>query len=159
MTKHIEQGQEGTAADMAVVRTKIEMYCSRAEQCPLSVRRKLREWGVPASEAETLVDGLVADGFLDERRFALAFVHDRLRFGRCGRNKIRFELRQKQISESAADIAIASINEQEYEEILQSVADAKKRQLKGLATEQQRRRLTAYLLSKGFEMECITKVI
>ncbi len=144
---------------MAVVRTKIEMYCSRAEQCPSSVRRKLWEWGVPKADIETLVEGLVADGFLDEQRFALAFVHDRLKFGKCGRNKIRFELRQKQISEQAASRAIATIDQQQYMDVLQAVADSKKRQLKGLSPDQQRRRLTGYLLSKGFEMECITKVI
>ena len=160
MTKVIAQTQEESdELDLTVVRTKIEMYCSRAEQCPSSVRRKLREWGVPAGDAETLVAGLVAEGFLDEQRFADAFVHDRLKFGKCGRNKIRFELRQKQISEQAASRAIATIDQQQYMDVLQAVADGKKQQLKGLATEQQRRRLTAYLLSKGFEMECITKVI
>lgn len=143
--------------DITVIRAKIEMYCSRAEQCLSSVRRKLAEWHVPAADAENLVAELVADGFINERRYAEAFVHDRLKFGKCGRNKIRFELRQKQIDGKIVSEALSSIDEDEYLALLQTVAESKKRSLKGLEPAARQRRLQSFLLSRGFEMEYIIR--
>ena len=115
--------------DIAVIRAKIEMYCSRAEQCAFAVRKKLQQWHVPAQDADRIVEELEAESFIDESRFATAFAHDRLRFGKCGRNKIRFELRQKQISDKIVSEALATIDEDEYIAILQTVAESKKRTL------------------------------
>lgn len=143
--------------DLALIRAKIQAYCSRAEQCESSVRRKLAEWRVPACDAENLVAELIDDGFIDERRYAAAFVHDRLHFGHCGRNKIRFELRQKQISDKIVSEALATIDEDEYVAILQTVAESKKRTLKALEPAVQRRRLQSFLLSRGFETEYIIR--
>ncbi|MBR4804649.1 MAG: regulatory protein RecX [Bacteroidales bacterium] len=157
MTNASKQKTEDGIIDMVLIRAKIQAYCSRAEQCEWSVRRKLAEWRVPASDAEDFVAELIADGFIDERRYASAFVHDRLRFGHCGRNKIRFELRQKQISDKVVSEALASIDEDEYLDILQLVAESKKRSLKGLEPAVQQRRLQSFLLSRGFEMEYIIR--
>ena len=157
MIRRSQQPSPQGDMDLVLIRAKIQAYCSRAEQCEWSVRRKLAEWHVPASDAEDLVAELISDGFIDERRYALAFVHDRLRFGKCGRNKIRFELRQKQISDKTVSEAMATIDEDEYLDILQTVAESKKRSLKGLAPAEQQRRLQSFLLSRGFEMEYIIR--
>ena len=143
--------------DLEQIRAKIQMYCSRAEQCEWSVRRKLADWRVPAADAENLVAELVADGFINERRYAEAFVHDRLKFGKCGRNKIRFELRQKHISDKIASEALASIDEDEYLATLQMVIKIKKRSLKALEPAELQSRVQRFLMSRGFEMEYIIR--
>ena len=145
--------------DIAVIRAKIEMYCSRAEQCVFAVRKKLQQWHVPTQDADKIVEELEADGFIDESRFATAFAHDRLKFGKCGRNKIRYELYQKHIAEKNVNEALQSLDEQLYADTLHSVAKAKFRALKALATDEQRLKLTAFLLSRGFETELIYKEI
>ena len=145
--------------DITVVRAKIEMYCSRAEQCVSAVRKKLQQWHVPAQDADRIVEGLEAEGFIDESRFATAFAHDRLKFGKCGRNKIRYELYQKHIAEKHVADALLSLDEQLYADTLHSVAQAKFRALKTLAPDEQRRKLTVFLLSRGFETELIYKEI
>ena len=143
--------------DIAVIRAKIEMYCSRAEQSAFAVRKKLQQWQVPAQVADKIIEDLKAEGFIDESRFATAFVHDRLKFGKCGRNKIRYELRLKQISDKVVSEALATIDEDEYLAILQTVAESKKRSLKGLEPAVQQRRLQSFLLSRGFETEYIIR--
>ena len=145
--------------DIAVIRAKIEMYCSRAEQCAFAVRKKLQQWHVSAQDADKIVDELGAEGFIDESRFATAFAHDRLKFGKCGRNKIRYELYQKHIAEKHVSEALQSLDEQLYADTLHNVAVAKFRALKALAPDEQRRKLTAFLLSRGFETELIYKEI
>jgi len=157
MIRRSQQPSPQGDIDLVLIRAKIQAYCSRAEQCEWSVRRKLAEWRVPASDAEDLVAELIADGFIDEQRYASSFVHDRLRFGHCGRNKIRFELRQKQINDKVVSEALASIDEDEYLDILQTVAESKKRSLKGLEPAVQQRRLQSFLLSRGFETEYIIR--
>jgi regulatory protein len=155
----MQGNDDKNGCDIAVISAKIEMYCSRAEQCVFSVRKKLQQWHVPAQDVERIVECLKAEGFIDESRFAAAFAHDRLKFGKCGRNKIRYELYQKHIAEKDVAEALKSLDELLYADTLHSVAVAKQRTLKALATDEQRRKLTAYLLSRGFETELIYKEI
>ena len=145
--------------DIGVIRAKIEMYCSRAEQCAFAVRKKLQQWHVPVQDADKIVEELEAEGFIDESRFATAFAHDRLKFGKCGRNKIRYELYQKHIADKHVAEAMQSLEEQLYADTLHSVAQTKLRALKALAPDEQRRKLTAFLLSRGFETDLIYKEI
>ena len=72
-------------------------YCSRSEHCTGEVRAKLMQWGLAAGDADSVVADLAAQGFVDDRRYARAFVHDKSRLTGWGRTKIAFHLRAKMI--------------------------------------------------------------
>ena len=145
--------------DFDEIRTKIEMYCSRAEHSAFSVRKKLFQWKVPANDIGNIIQYLEQEGFIDERRYAMAFAHDRLKFGKCGRNKIRYELRGEQISDRCVAEALQSLDKQLYDDTLHDVAQGKLRTLSAFDRSTKSVKLTAFLLSRGFERELITKEI
>ena len=55
-------------------RLKAEAYCSASEHCKDDVFRKLEQWGVPVDIQGIVVAHLVKERYIDERRYAIAFV-------------------------------------------------------------------------------------
>ena len=51
--------------------------CARCEQAPGDIREKLLKWGLSVAEASQVLRQLTEQGFIDERRFARAFVKDK----------------------------------------------------------------------------------
>jgi regulatory protein len=64
---------------------KMESYCSTAEHCIYDVRKKLDNCELQKDEAERIINKLQQQGFVDEKRYAAAFVHDKLFFAKWGR--------------------------------------------------------------------------
>ena len=71
---------------------KATTLCVRCEQAAAEVRTKLLNWGLGPSEADAVIMRLTDEGFLNEQRFARAFVNDKFRFNGWGRVKIAHQL-------------------------------------------------------------------
>ena len=78
-------------------RLKAEAYCAMSEHCTDDVCRKLEQWGVPLAEFDSILEHLKKEKYVDDRRYAIAFVRDKYRFNQWGRIKIAQSLRMKQI--------------------------------------------------------------
>ena len=102
--------------EQALVR--LEELCVRAERCEAELRRKLMQWAIVPADADSIIASLRARRFLDETRFAAAFVRDKYRFGKWGRRRIVMALRQKNIQSDVIDCALGEIDEEEYRQIL-----------------------------------------
>ena len=85
-----------TEEDMLLL-AKAERYCANEEQCKTSVRKKLCDWGVSVDLSNKIVNKLVEQGFIDERRYARAYCASKLRHQKWGRLKVIYQLRSKQI--------------------------------------------------------------
>lgn len=130
--------------------------CARSEQCPQEVRRKLMQRGATPEQADDLVARLVSEGYIDEMRYASAYVHDKLRFDRWGRVKIVTMLRSKGLSAAAIDAAWEEhYDAAAYRDALDALLAAKRRTLPPATTPEERRRasqsLMRYAASRGYE--------
>ncbi|MCF0207152.1 MAG: RecX family transcriptional regulator, partial [Bacteroidales bacterium] len=102
---------------------------------------------------------LKSDKFIDEERYANAFVNDAYKFNKWGRMKIRQALAQKGISRKFTEAAIANIDEDEYLSLLKSLVEAKSRTLKQDDEYKRKAALFRFVASRGFEIELVEKVI
>ncbi len=93
---------------------KAQNYCSLAEHCVAEVRDKLYQWGATAEVRDRVIDSLLDKGFIDESRYAAAFVHDKVAFQGWGREKIRMMLLMKHIASPVVEEAIRGIDEEVY---------------------------------------------
>ena len=140
-------------------KTRAEAYCSAAEHCRSEVWAMLERHGAERPDIERILDYLVKEGFIDESRYARAFVHDKVRFAKWGRVKIGQALWQKRIQQDVVDDALSSIDEDEYLAALRDVAKAKYRSAKG-ATEYERKIKTMKsVCGRGYEPSLVRKVI
>lgn len=140
-------------------KTRAEAYCSAAEHCRSEVRAMLERHGAEKPDIESIINNLVKEGFIDESRYARAFVHDKVRFARWGRVKIAQALWQKRIPQDITDAALESIEDDEYLAALRDVVKAKFRTVKG-ATEYERKMKTMRsVCSRGYEPALVRKVL
>ena len=137
---------------------KLRHYCGYQERCHSEVKQKLYDLGINKKDHDELMATLIEEKYLDEERFALAFAGGKFRIKQWGRVKIKYELRQKQVSEYSIKKALKQIGEADYLALLKQLATEK---YKGLKNEQhlvRRKKTMDYLLQKGFELELIIKM-
>ena len=136
--------------------------CARSEQSQSGVRDKLFKWGLNRDEATHVLQQLVAQGFVDDRRYARAFVKDRFAFNGWGRIKIAHQLRLKGIAGDVIDEALGTIDEERYGERLTELMRAKWRTVQDREPRAAWAAMMRYAASRGFEAtlagECVKRV-
>ncbi len=109
---------------------------------------------------EELLSKLVEEDYLNEERFAVQFAGGRFRIKQWGRVKIKYELKQKQVSEYLIKKAMKAIDEKDYLATAQKLYDQKLKQLKGETNIFiRKKKLTDFLLQKGYELNLITELL
>ena len=81
--------------------------CTKSERAISDVRRSLTRWGVAPEQHQPIIDRLVRERFIDEVRYAEAYVREKLNLSRWGVRKIRAALKAKRIPEQTIDEALA----------------------------------------------------
>jgi len=90
-------------------------------------------------------------GFINNIRYAQAFVKDRFSLNGWGRVKIAHQLRLKGIASDVIDEALTSIDEERYESRLTELLRAKWRTVKGREPRAAWAAMMRYAVSRGFE--------
>ena len=134
------------------------VYCSRSEHCVLDVLNKLYAAGLGEEESDEIVQCLVAQGYIDEQRYANAFVNDKFRFNKWGKLKIGHALRQKKIPTSIIQVALETLDEDAYSHVLLQLIEAKKKTVKGTAA-QQKAAVMRFAVSRGFELDLVLRLL
>jgi len=138
---------------------KLKHFCGYQERCHLEVREKLYDLGVSNTLHDEIVSTLIEENYLNEERFAVAFVGGKFRVKQWGRVKIKHELKQKQISEYNIRKGMKEIDEQDYYNTLRKLYEEKWNSLKGEKNRFIKLSKTRnYLLQKGFESDAVKEV-
>lgn len=138
---------------------KAASYCSISEHCISEVDDKLQRWNVPANHRTEIIDKLLEDGFINEKRYAEAFVKDKFRFNKWGKTKIILSLKAKGVSQEDIRNAIEIIDEGEYDEMLASILKTKLANLKYTYEYEKQGKLFKFAQSRGFETSVIERVL
>jgi regulatory protein len=109
---------------------------------------------------EEILSKLIEENYLNEERFATAFAGGRFRLKQWGKVKIKYELKQKQVSEYCIKKALASISEMDYLKTVQKLFAAKLSTLKSEKNSfVKKKKILDYLLQKGFEASIINELL
>ena len=134
-------------------------YCSQAERCLFDVRRKLQSANLSENAEKRIIDRLIREKFIDEKRFCRSFVHDKFYFNHWGRIKIAYELKLRGIRPDDYAEALETIDEDVYLAALTELLTAKKRSIKGRTSQDTFRKLLQFAASKGFETPLIINIL
>jgi regulatory protein len=136
---------------------KIEAYCAYQERCEKEIVERLNKWGIYGEQADVIIADLISNNFLNEERFAEAFVSGKIRIKRWGKIKIKQHLKQKQISNYSITKALNSIDDELYLLNLYQLIEKKKKDLKVIkgVTWENKGKIQRYLQSKGYENDLI----
>ena len=147
--------------DPETAASRLEALCARSEQCTFDLLRKLSSWKVPSAEAARIVQSLESQGYVDDARFARAYVRDKYRFARWGVYKIRIQLQARRISAADISEALGEIDPDEYYSLLLSVLRAKVRTLSSadISDPETRLKLMRFGVSRGYETSLVGRAL
>jgi regulatory protein len=139
---------------------KAKHYCGYQERCHSEVKEKLYSLGLYKQQVEECLSQLIEENYLNEERFAQQFAGGKFRMKQWGRVKIKYELKQKQVSEYCIKKGLKEIDEDDYMKVLKKMALEKWTAVK---TEKnvftKLRKTQDYLLQKGYEQELIRQTL
>lgn len=138
---------------------KAEHYCAYQERAQQEVRDKLYEFGLHSDEVEELISELISTNFLNEERFAQAYVSGKFSIKKWGKIKIKQALKLKKVPEK---MILKALNKIDYDDYLKTIlisAEKKSAQITEKDPYKRRNKLITHLMSKGFENNLIMEVL
>ncbi len=138
---------------------RLEAQCAMSEYCTGEVKEKLYRWGVPASAHSGILERLVAGRFVDDNRFARAYVRDKSVYGKWGRRKIAMGLMAKHIGRDVVAEAMEEIDEERYFENLCSILRTKMRTVKAETDYELRMKLYQRGIQCGYESSFVSRAV
>lgn len=133
--------------------------CSRSEKCAFDIRKKLSDWEISSHDAQKIIDELISQRFIDDERFARIYALDKFRFNHWGKVKIAFQLRHKNITDSAIYNALDQIDDTVYLEKLKEMLKQKSPKIKAQSDFEKKAKLIRFAQGRGFEYDLISKAL
>jgi regulatory protein len=138
---------------------KLKHYCGYQERCHSEVKEKLWQLKVNRKEHDEIIASLIEDDYLNEERFAIQFAGGKYRIKQWGRVKIKYELKQRMVSDYSIKKALKQIDEKDYIKTLNKLAEKRYASLKGEQWMVRKKKTIEYLLLRGFESELVNKIL
>lgn len=136
-------------------RKKAEAYCAYQERSQQELRDKLYGWGLHQRDVEQLIAEMIAENFLNEERFAMAYSQGKFNQKGWGRKKIEQGLKQKGVSARLINEALASLEKDDYEHSLEKLLRKKASLLKDTDPYVRKMKLARYAVGRGYESDAI----
>lgn len=138
---------------------KLAALCAKGEHCQHDMTEKMRQWGLGDEEQAEVMARLVNGHYVDDARYARAYVADKVRFGKWGRRKVEQGLWLKHIDQTIIDEALNEVDDSEYIEVLKPLLKQKRRTTKADSSFQLNGKLVKFAMGRGFTMDIIKQCI
>ena len=138
---------------------KMAKYCAYQERCVKDVRDKLKTFEISEEEKAKIIDYLLDNRFVNDERYAKAFVRGKVNQSGWGVNKIRFHLIQKGIDKNIIEEALGQTDEEAYRQRLIEILETKSKTVKAANDFEKKRKLATYAMQKGFEGSLVWEVL
>ena len=134
---------------------KMERYCAYQDRCHKEVVAKLKEMRMIPEVIDRVMAHLIQENYLNEERFARSFARGKFNIKKWGKNRIKNELKLRDISKFNIQLALKEIDEQDYFATLDLLAKKRLSQLSETSKARIRRKLSDYLLYRGWESQLV----
>ncbi|MCD2258020.1 regulatory protein RecX [Psychroserpens luteolus] len=134
---------------------RLERYCAYQERCHKEVTQKLYEMRMISEARDQIIVHLLQHNFLNEERFAKAFVRGKFRIKKWGKQRLQLELKRRDINKTLINIALSEISESDYYSTFHDLAEKKVKTIKETNVLKKRKKLADYLLYRGWESSLV----
>lgn len=131
--------------------TKSAAICSRSETCTHDIQAKLKDWGLNEDDSIVVIAQLKEEKFIDDERFARAYIKDKFRLNHWGKQKIEYMLRAKKINQEILELAFEEIEDEGYANELLKLLSDKAKTIKAKDQYDKRNKLMRFAMGRGFE--------
>ena len=138
---------------------RLSALCASAEHCEYEMTEKMRKWEVEESDCERIMEYLRKAKFVDDERYARAFVKDKIKYNKWGRRKVEQGLWAKHIAEDIRQRVLDEVDESQYKSVLTDLLKSKRRSIKAANDYEMNRKLIKFALSRGFDYSIVRHCI
>ena len=133
--------------------------CAQAEHCQWEMLEKMRRWEMPEEAQARVMQRLVKERYVDDERYAQAFVKDKIRYNKWGRRKVDQALWQKHIDEDIRKRVLDEVDDDEYLKVLRPLLKQKRKSTKANSDYELNQKLMRFAMGRGFTFDIIRQCI
>lgn len=141
------------------IKRKLERYCVYQDRCHKEIEAKLKEFTLIEEAKNQIILHLLEHDFLNEERFSKSFARGKFTIKKWGRQRIVRELKLREISAYNIKSALKEIDEEDYLQTIQTIAEKRNQIIKEVDYYKRKKKLTDFLIRKGYEYDLIYKTI
>jgi len=138
---------------------QLATLCAQAEHCEKEMRDKLKRWDVDDAAQDRIVQRLISERYIDDERYAQAFVKDKIRYNKWGRRKVQQALWLKHISPEIQQRVLDEIDENEYLDVLRPLLRQKRNTVKAQSDYELNQKLVRFAIGRGFTFDIIRQCL
>ncbi|SKC11053.1 regulatory protein [Soonwooa buanensis] len=137
------------------IKLKMLNYCVYQDRCHYEVEQKMREFLLIPEAKEEILLYLIQEKYLDEERFVRSYIRGKFYIKHWGRNKIKLNLKQKQISDKLMGRCWDEIDDSDYQKQIILFIEKQSGSINEPNAFKKKNKIIKFLLSKGYEYDCI----
>ena len=138
---------------------QLAALCAQAEHCEQEMRDKMRRWELDAAVQDRIITRLTTERYIDNERYARAFVKDKIHYNKWGRRKVQQALWQKHIDNDIQQRVLDEIDEKTYLDVLRPLLKQKRKSIKAASDYEQNQKLVRFALGRGFGFDIIRQCL
>ncbi|GGE95557.1 recombinase RecX [Chishuiella changwenlii] len=143
------------------IKDKMAKYCLYQDRCHWEVEKKLREFDLIPEAKDEIIFKLLHYGFLNEERFVHNFVRGKVNQKLWGKNRLKQELKLRQIDSKLIDTALKE--EIDPEKYWNNLVKLSQKKYDALYSERDSfkkiNKIKSFLAYKGYEFDLINEAI
>ena len=134
---------------------QLASLCANAEHCQHEMLEKMRKWELTEAVQARVMARLVKERYVDDERYARAFVKDKIRYNKWGRRKVQQALSLKRIDDDVKQMVLDEISDEEYLKVLKPLLKQKSKSIKAESDYERNQKLVRFALGRGFTFDLI----
>ena len=138
---------------------RLTALCAQAEHCQQEMRDKMKHWELDETAQNRVVTRLIKERYIDDERYARAFVKDKILYNKWGRRKIQQALWMKRIDDEIQQRVLDEIDDEEYLNVLKSLLKQKRKNTKAESDYELNQKLVRFALGRGFTFDIIRQCL
>ena len=138
---------------------QLASLCANAEHCQHEMLEKMRKWELTEAVQARVMARLVKERYVDDERYARAFVKDKIRYNKWGRRKVQQALWLKRIDDDVQQTVLDEISDEEYLKVLKPLLKQKSKSIKAESDYERNQKLVRFALSRGFTFDIIRQCL
>ena len=138
---------------------QLAALCAQAEHCQQEMRDKMKRWELHETAQNRVIARLIKERYIDDERYARAFVKDKIRYNKWGRRKVQQALWMKRIDDDIQQRVLDDIDDAEYLAVLKPLLKQKAKSIKAENDYERNQKLVRFALGRGFTFDIIRQCL
>jgi regulatory protein len=138
---------------------QLAALCAQAEHCQQEMRDKMKRWGMAIEVQERVIARLVKERYVDDERYARAFVKDKIRYNKWGRRKVQQGLWMKRIDDDIQQRVLDEVDDAEYLAVLRPLLAQKRKNTQAQSDYELTQKLVRFAFGRGFTYDIIRQCL